>query len=134
MQQSPVTDIVTLAIFIAALIFSGDVATVVGPYMLIVAAAAVGASFTLARHQRVTRLRAVWFFARVCGLAVLLTAALSSMVATYLPALSDRTLLAPVAFALGLVGDDVPAVARWAVRKLNALIDVMIKLRGGGGS
>lgn len=127
-----ITDIVGLCVFIATLLFSAEVAEVVGPYLVIITASAIGASFSLKRREKSTRTSAVLFFVRVCGLAALLTVGVSAMVAGYHPSLSERFLLAPVAFIVGLVGDDWPAVAGWVMGKVGAFIDVLIKLKGGG--
>ena len=118
--------------FIATLLFSADVAQVVGPYLVIITASAIGASFSLKRREKSTRIAALLFFVRVCGLAALLTVGVSAMVAGYHPSLSERVLLAPVAFIVGLVGDDWPAIGGWAIGKIGALVDVLIKLKGGG--
>jgi uncharacterized membrane protein YiaA len=129
--QSSVTDVVGFFVFLAAIIFSKEVAAVIGPYMLIIAAAAVGASFALIRQQKTTRVRAVGYFARVCGAAVILSGLCAYGVALLYPALSERSLLAPVSFAIGLVGNDWGALGMWAARKVSAWVDVLISLRGG---
>ena len=131
-QTPGITDIVGLCVFIATLLFSADVAQVVGPYLVIITASAIGASFSLKRREKSTRIAALLFFVRVCGLAALLTVGVSAMVAGYHPSLSERVLLAPVAFIVGLVGDDWPAIGGWAIGKIGALVDVLIKLKGGG--
>ena len=131
-QPLSITDIVGLCVFIATLLFSVEVAQVVGPYLVIIAASAIGASFSLKRREKSTRTSAIFFFVRVCGLAALLTVGVSTMVAGYHPSLSERVLIAPVAFIVGFVGDDWPAIAWWAIAKISAFVDVLIKLKGGG--
>lgn len=131
-QPLSITDVVGLCVFIATLLFSAEVAQVVGPYLVIITASAIGASFSLKRREKSTRTSALLFFLRVCGLATLLTVGVSAMVAGYHPSLSERVLLAPVAFIVGLVGDDWPSIAWWAKDKVNSLVDLLIKLRGGG--
>lgn len=132
MTQPSITDVVGFFIFMAALLFSNEVAAVVGPYMVIVVASAIGASFALSRRPTSTRVSAILFFARVCGVAVLGTVAASIVAATFYPSLTERVLIAPVAFVIGLVGDNWPDIALWAGRKVNALVDVLIRLKGGG--
>ncbi|MNW03446.1 hypothetical protein D3C71_1993830 [compost metagenome] len=61
-------------------------------------------------------------------------AACAYIMAKLHPSLSERSLLAPVSFAIGLVGNDWPALAMWAGRKVSAFIDVLIKLKGGGSN
>lgn len=127
-QQASVTDIVGLCVFLAALVFSDEVAAVVGPYIVILAAASIGASFAVARRERTSRGAAVWFFTRVCGLAVLLTAGLAAWASTYYPDLNERLLLAPIALMVGFVGDRWPSVLNRVLRACLGLLDL---LRGG---
>ena len=134
MSQSTVTDSVGFFVFLAAILFSAEAAAVVGPYMLIIAAAAVGASFALIRQDKTSRLRAIGYFVRVCGVAVIIGGACAHWLAHLHPALTERGLLAPVSFAIGLVGNDWGALALWVGRKVNAFVDVLIKLKGGGGN
>lgn len=131
-QNPSITDIVGLCVFIATLIFSAEVAQVVGPYLVIITASSIGASLSLKRREKSTRTGALLYFMRVCGLAALLTVGVSAVVAGYHPSLSQRVLLAPVAFIIGLVGDDWPAIAGWAAGKVSAFVDLLIKLKGGG--
>ncbi len=131
-NQPPVVDAVGLAVFIAATVFSAEVAAVVGPYFAIVAAAALGASFSLIRRDVGTRPSAVWFFIRVCGAATLLTVGLAALIALVHPNLNERILLVPVSLGLGLLGDDYPEAGKWVVSKLSAFIDVLISLRSRG--
>lgn len=132
--QPSVTDTVGFFVFLAAILFSAEVAAVVGPYMLIIAAAAVGASFALIRQEKTTRLRAVGYFVRVCGAAVILSGVCAYVLAQIYPSLTERSLLAPVSFAMGLVGNDWGALGMWVGRKASAWIDALIKLKGGGGN
>lgn len=133
MYQSPVDiGILALAGTLASLIFGPEAAGYVGPYVVILLASTIGASFALARRSVETRPNAVWFFIRTNGLAVLLTVALAAAISGQHPELPERVLIAPIAFVLGFIGDDWPGLLRWAGSKVNALIDVLIKLRGGG--
>lgn len=124
MNQQPLTDVVALAILIAAAVFSRTVAEAVGPYLVIVVASAIGASFALARREKSTRGRALWFFTRVVGLAVLLTVGVAAAVSAYRPDLSPRVLLAPIALLIGFIGDGWPRLLAKAVQMLYALMDL----------
>ena len=128
---SPITDVVGLCVFIAAMAFSPDVSAVVGPYAVIIAAAAIGASFALARRQRTTRAGAVWFFVRIVGLAVVLTVGLAQLVASRHPDLHERVLIAPIALLVGAIGDGWPALLQKVVSTIYAALDLV---RGRGGS
>ena len=112
MNQQPLTDIVGLLALAAALMFSPSVAAVVGPYLVIVIASAIGASFAVARREKATRLGAVFFFTRVVGLACLLTVGTAAAVAAYKPEWSPRLLIAPIALMIGFIGDSWPALLR----------------------
>jgi hypothetical protein len=124
-------DIVGLLVFVAALVFSPDVAGVVGPYLVIVIASAVGASFAVARRDKSTRLSAVFFFSRVVGLAVLLTVGLAAMVNAYRPDLTPRLVIAPIALLVGFVGDDWPKFLSKIVGVFYSALDLV---RGKGGA
>lgn len=130
MNQQPLADIVALAILIAAAVFSRAVAEVVGPYLVIVVASAIGASFALARREKSTRGRALWFFTRVVGLAVLLTVGAAAAVSAVRPDLAPRTLLAPIALLIGFIGDGWPRLLARTVQMLYGLLDLA---RGQGG-
>lgn len=125
MNQPSIPDIVGAAVFVLALLFSREVANVVGPYMVILAAASIGASFALARREKTTRLAAVGYFTRVCGLAVLVTVGIAAFIASYHESLTTRLLIAPVAFGIGFIGDDLPTM-------LKDWVGAVIKARGGG--
>lgn len=131
MTSQSTTDIVGLFVFIAALIFSNEVAAMVGPYMVIAVAATVGASFSVARRDKSTRLSAVWFFVKVVCLALLFTGGLAALAINYYPTLNDRALLAPIALLVGFVGDGWPAVLSKIVRFFIGMLDLA---RGKGGA
>lgn len=131
-REPPDIGIVALAGALASLLFGPELAGYVGPYVVILLASTVGASFALARRTVESRASAIWFFLRTNGLAVLLTVALAAAISGSYPGLTERVLIAPTAFVLGFIGDDWPNVLRWAGTKVNALIDVLIKMRGGG--
>lgn len=129
MNQPPIADIVGLAVFIAALLFSSEVAAVVGPYMVIVVAATLGASFKVARRDKSTRTSAVLFFLRVVGMAVVLTVGIAVALNAYRPDLSPRVTVAPIALLIGYI--DWP----WALTKIVKAIFASIDLaRGKGGA
>lgn len=132
LKEPPDIGIVAFMGAMASYIFGPEVAVFVGPYVVILLASTIGASFALARREVATRGNAVWFFVRTNGLAVLLTVGIASLVSGHHPDLTEKALIAPIAFVVGLIGDDWPNLARWAGSKVNSLVDVLIKLRGGG--
>jgi hypothetical protein len=128
-SQQPVMDVVGLFVFIAAMIFSSEVAVVVGPYMVIVVAATLGASFKVARREKSTRMSAVFFFMRVVGMAVILTVGIAVALNAYRPDLSPRVTVAPIALLIGFI--DWPWALTKIVRGIFAAIDLA---RGKGGT
>lgn len=129
MNQITITDILGLVAVISAAIFSQEVAEVVSPYIVIIAASAFGASFSLARREKSTRTGAVWFFVQVCGGAVMLTVGVSSLLSGVHPTLTTRVLLAPVAFAIGLIGVDWRDVPRIVGDIAGMVLDLLNKFR-----
>lgn len=129
MNQTSITDVIGLFVLISTAIFSVEVSNVIGPYVAIVVTAAIGASFSLARRDKTTRFSALLFFLRVCGLAVVVAGGAAAILAKFHPILSERALLAPVAFAIGLVGDDWSSVRRWG---LDFVRDSVFRKRRGG--
>lgn len=104
MSPSPLTDLVGLFVLIAAALFSNEAALIIGPYMLIIVMSTVGASWSLQRREKTTRLSALGFFLRVNGVAIGFTGLAAAIVTTYWPGLTERALLAPVALLIGAMG------------------------------
>lgn len=120
MNQPSILDVVGAAVFVLAYVFSREVASVVGPYIVIIAASAIGSSFALVRREKTTRLAAFAYFARVAGLAIILTVLAATWISSYNQSLTIRALIAPVAFIIGFVGDDLPATAwNWIKNKFG---------------
>lgn len=114
--QPSVTDAVGFGVFLAGLVYAPNVAEVVGPYVVIVSASIIGASFALKRREKTARLAALWYFLRVAGLAVLITVSLAGIGSTYYSSLTERVLITPVALVIGAIGDDWPKLLRAVVR------------------
>ena len=131
MNSTSNLDIVSLCVFITMAVFSPEVAAFVGPYLVIILASTIGASFALARRQTETKTQALVFFLRVDGLAVLLTSGLAAMVSAWKPDLHERVLLAPIALMIGFIADDWPVVLR---RIMNIGLEALNRLKPGGGS
>ena len=112
MNQSPIPDIVGTAVLILSIFFRGEIANAVAPYIVIIVAAAIGASFALARKEKSTRLSDLGYYLRVCGLAIIFTVAGSYLLTMKYPEIAPRVVLAPVAFAIGFIGDDLPSMIR----------------------
>lgn len=124
-----ITDAVGFGIFLASLVYAPNVAAVVGPYIVIVLASVVGASFALKRREKSTRLSALVYFLRVAGLAVLITVSLASIGSSYYDGLTERVLITPVALLVGAIGDDWPGV----LEKVKQVFIGMLDLARGKG-
>lgn len=118
MNQSPIPDIVGTAVLILSVFFRGEIANAVAPYIVIIVAASIGASFALARKEKSTRLADFGYYIRVCGLAIILTVGVAVVISSYYPGATPRILIAPVAFAIGFFGDDLPTMIRSTVNYL----------------
>jgi len=124
MNGSPsITDAVGLGIFLAGLVYAPGVAAVVGPYIVIILASVIGASFAVKRREKTTRLAAAWYFFRVAGLAVLVTVSLASWASNHYGGWTERSLITPVALLIGAIGDDWPQFLRGIVRALFSTVD-----------
>lgn len=129
MTEKQITDIVGLFVFLAALIFSREVSEVVAPYVVILIAAAVGASFALARREKTSRRSGIWFFCRQVGLALIFTVSAALILSKYRPDLVPRLTIAPIALLIGFM--DWP----WALNKaMRVIVGSLDLIRGKGGS
>lgn len=119
--QTNITDTVGLAVFIVGYVFPDEAAQLFGPYLVIFAAATLGASWATIRRESLTRLGAILFFARVIGLALLVSVPIAQHLSMYYQGATVRATLAFVAFAVGVIGDDWPNVIRIIIiRSLGA--------------
>lgn len=127
MPGQPTSDFIAVMTFIASLIFSGEVAAIVGPYVTILAAASIGASFALAKREVGTRADGRMFFIRTVGLALMFTVILSQAVHAHYPLLNERVSLIPIAMLLGFGGDEMPKLLARVWRKIIGVIDFIRK-------
>jgi hypothetical protein len=109
-----ITDFVGLFIFLASLVFPEEAAAIFGPYMAIVAASTLGASFATIRRVKTTRTAAIVFFVRATGLALIVSVPLAQELSRYYPTLPVRAGVTIVAFLVGIIGDDWPKILRFA--------------------
>lgn len=118
---------IELAIALAGLIFSPELARIVGPYAVIVVAAATGSAWALGRVEKTTRTSALWFFLRMNITAILLTVSIAVLVRKLAPAWAgidnDEWMLAPIALIVGGVGDDWVRIGRWAIGRIGRVFD-----------
>lgn len=111
MSPSSQLDPVSVLIALAALVFSPNVAAVVGPYAVIWIGATLGAYWALGVREPCTRAKALRFFLAINAMAMLLTVPLAVAARPYLPAaLDEQWIFGPMALGIGLVGDRWPKV------------------------
>lgn len=117
---------------IASTLAGPTIAGVVGPYAVIIIASLVGASWALSEDKATTTWTAAWFLLRITATAALLTVGITAVLERYVftTGAETRWLFAPVAFAIGWAGNDLPAAMRWFGRLLKRLAE--IRFRGDG--
>lgn len=126
-DKPPIVDVVGLGIFLAGLVYAPNVAAIVGPYVVIILASILGASFAVKRRQKTTRLAALAYFLRVAGVAVIGTVIIAGVVAAQYETVTERMLIAPIAFVIGAL--DWSRVGAYLTDRLLALADTF---RGRG--
>ena len=123
-------DPVSVAIALASVIFGPALATVIGPYAVIIVSATVGAAWALGRREPGARLGAAWYFLRLNATAVLVTVSLANLAGQWAGQQNTTWLLAPIALLVGGVGDDWPRIGRWLLERAGRLIE---RRAGGDG-
>lgn len=125
-------DPVSVAIALASVIFGPALATVIGPYAVIIVSATVGAAWALGRREPGARLGAAWYFLRLNATAVLVTAGMATLAGRWLGIAETNWMLAPIALLVGGVGDDWPRLARWVFERAGRVLER--KAGGDGGA
>ena len=123
-------DPVSVAIALAGVIFGPALASIVGPYAVIIISATVGAAWALGRRDKAARLGAAWYFLRLNATAVLVTVGLANLAGRWLGLTDHSWLLAPIALIVGGVGDDWPKVGRWLLVRAGRVLE---RRTGGEG-
>lgn len=120
------TDVAQLFVILTTSIFGPSMANVIGPYILILFAAATGAAWSLGRCKPQGKTQAFFYFIRIALMAVLLTVAISKAAASFMPNVQEDWLIAPVALIIGLIGDDWHKIGEWVIQTIKRLIDKRI--------
>lgn len=122
-------DPVNVAVALFSVVFGPSLASVVGPYAVIILSSTVGAAWALGRRDPAARTGAAWYMLRLNATAVIVTVSLANLVGRWL-GLEDHTwLLAPIALVVGGVGDDWPRVGKWLFVRAGRIFE----RRTGGG-
>jgi hypothetical protein len=125
--SEPHLDAVAVATVAVTALAGGEIAQYAGPYLVIMAAAIVGAVSSLMRRPEVvTRWVALAWVAWLTTLSLLLTGAVSALLEHAIRQagweVPSRYLLVPVSLAIAGVGHDWPALLVWAGRALKRLV------------
>lgn len=122
MNQS--IDPVSVAILVASVLVSQQLAEIIGPYAVIVMAASTGAAWSLGRQDSTTRLGAVAYMVKINLTALLLTVGAAEFVGWMWPSFAGhKWILAPIALLVGAIGNEWPVVVRWLSSRVAALVD-----------
>lgn len=114
MNQS--LDPLIVATTIASIIFGPALASIIGPYAVIVVAATFGAAIGVGRREtEMTRLQALWFYFRMVLAAILFTVPVAEALSRYFGLSEFRWMLALVAAFIGGVGDNWRGVGVWLI-------------------
>lgn len=116
-------DPVNLMITVLAAWLGPSLSQVLGPYAVILLASTAGAAWSLGRRDPTERRSAIWFFLRVNLTACVLTSGIATLLSKAYTLSSLEWTFAPIAFGLGLVGDDWPAVRGWLGERITNIID-----------
>lgn len=116
---------------IASSVFGVQMATVIGPYIVIAIGAMGGSAVMIMQREGDGNVRAFVYFLASALLAVLLTVPVSMMAALVYEPIREQWLFAPVSFGLGYIGDKwatviFPRIGSW----IGSFVDVLIASRG----
>lgn len=114
---------VSVAVALAGVIFGPALASLIGPYAVIIISATVGAAWALGRRDPAARLGAVWYFLRLNATAVIVTVGLATLAGRWLGINDHSWLLAPIALFVGGVGDDWPKVGQWILLRAARVLE-----------
>lgn len=115
--KPPALDIVSLAIALAALLFSPELSAVLGPYWVILTAATLGAAWSASRRpSNPHRFAVLLYVAGMVVLALLVTVPLAELAARMV-GVHVHAALAPVALLIGAAGPD------WLLARMFSLIN-----------
>lgn len=121
-------DAVNVAVVVITAFAGGEVARYAGPYLVILAAAMVGAVLSLMRRPEVVpRWQAIGWVAWLSLLSLLLTGAVAAGIELLLQKMGwvvpSRYLLVPVSLAIAAVGRDWPQVGEWLAGLLRRRVE-----------
>lgn len=129
--SAPNIDIVTLAIALAAILFSPETSEVVGPYAVILFCALLGAGWSASRGTLNTTRSTLFYVLGIIGLALVITVPAAELVTSHW-GLDRRWTLGPVALVIGGIGKDWPSVGKWALNTAKEALGAAARRWGKG--
>lgn len=122
-------DFVSVVVLLLSSAFSPTVAAIIGPYIVILAAATLGAGISLGRREPLTRAAGFRFFLACNVGAIIFTVPAAVIAKDYVPESIDvKWLFAAVAFVIGVVGDSWGSLAKWSMSKAGGIADRLIDM------
>lgn len=122
----PALDIVSVAIAVAAALFTADTAGYIGPYFVIMIAAVLGGFWSAVNQPPGARLGVLGVLVGTLALALLITVPIAE-VASQRFGNHLHAWLAPVALVVGGIGSRWPRVFRWAVGLGKRFVEALIE-------
>jgi hypothetical protein len=118
-------DPISIATSVAGIYYGPDIATVVGPYVVIILCSTLGTAWSFRRRKTTTKLAALRYFLLLNATALFVTVALAQQLAKWLGTEDSHSLLAPIALGIGAVGTDWPTVVKWFVQRFVPVKEVL---------
>lgn len=119
---------VKIAVIFISYFIAPELAEIFGSYAVIILASTAGAGWSLGnRGGTLSIYKALWFFTKINLTAIIITVGIASIVANKTEMNNPQWLLAPIAFTIGLVGDEWTTFNTWAVEKIKAVLSAIFK-------
>ena len=130
----PPIDVVSVAIALAGLIFGHDLAQIVGPYAVIIMGASLGGALSAARLEPGKGMSVSLHMVLYVMAAVLITVPTAYLLERQF-GFGSKWLLGPVAILVAGIGQDWPALVRWAIAQARRFVEhwVGTKTKDEGG-
>lgn len=122
MSSPPQIDLVTVAIAIAALVFSPEISAIVGPYSVIILGAVIGGGLGLSNRPPTSRFSAAQYLVLMVGLALLVSVPFSDLLANHFGVRSNW-LLGCVAVVVAWIGPDWPLIGAWLAGVIRKIVE-----------
>lgn len=114
---------IAVSVALLSLFIDPYIASMVGPYAVIVIASTIGAAWSLGNEEEMSIRRAMWFFTKINFTAILVTVLIASVVSHRTNFNNPQYLLAPVALSIGIIGNRWSTLGEWLLDKYKAVID-----------